>query len=109
MEAGWEAIQQKRMELNAWLWFLLDDLTRQIPEYPFTVITPRVEKGCQVSLLMHRHGREVFDALTSQGIITDWREPNVIRLAPVPLYNTYTEVFRFYETMRAILLSSNKS
>jgi kynureninase len=109
MEAGWDAVQEKRKDLNAWLWFLLDELNRQIPENPFTVITPRVEKGCQVSLLMHRNGREVFDALTAEGIITDWREPNVIRLAPVPLYNTYTEVFRFYETMRAILLSPNKA
>jgi kynureninase len=52
---------------------------------------------------MHRNGREVFEALTKQGIITDWREPNVIRLAPVPLYNTYEEVWRFYQVMQSIL------
>jgi kynureninase len=102
-EAGWEAIQEKRQKLSAWLWFLLDELQRAIPENPFTVITPRVEKGCQVSLLMHRNGREVFDALTAAGIITDWREPNVIRLAPVPLYNRYEEVWRFYQTLAGIL------
>jgi kynureninase len=103
-EAGWDAIQQKRQTLSAWLWFLLDELQRASPENAFTVITPRIEKGCQVSLLMHRNGREVFDALTKQGIITDWREPNVIRLAPVPLYNTFEEVWRFYEVMRNILI-----
>jgi kynureninase len=107
MEAGWEAIQQKRQKLSAWLWFLLDELLRAVPENPFSVITPRVEKGCQVSLLMHRNGREVFDALTKEGIITDWREPNVIRLAPVPLYNRFDEVFRFYQTLQAILRIGN--
>jgi kynureninase len=103
-EAGWDEIQQKRQTLSAWLWFLLDELQRATPENAFTVITPRIEKGCQVSLLMHRNGREVFDALTKQGIITDWREPNVIRLAPVPLYNTFEEIWRFYEVMRNILI-----
>jgi kynureninase len=103
MEAGWETIQEKRQQLGAWLWFLLDELNRSIPENPFSIITPRVEKGCQVSLLMHRNGREVFETLTQRGIITDWREPNVIRLAPVPLYNTHAEIFGFYQTMREIL------
>lgn len=102
-EAGWDKVQEKRERLNAWLWFLLDELNRGIAQNPFTIITPRVDKGCQVSLLMHRNGREVFNALTGQGIITDWREPNVIRLAPVPLYNTYSEVWNFYKTLKQIL------
>jgi kynureninase len=104
MEAGWEAIQTKRQQLSAWLWFLLDELQRAVPQNAFTVVTPRVEKGSQVSLLMHRNGREVFEALTKQGIITDWREPNVIRLAPVPLYNTFAEIWRFYLVMQSLLV-----
>lgn len=103
MEAGWEVVQAKRQSLGAWLWFLLDELNRNLPQHAFTVITPREENGCQVSLLMHRNGREFFDALTRRGIITDWREPNVIRLAPVPLYNTYHEVWNFYHTLQQIL------
>jgi kynureninase len=104
MEAGWARIQDKGQKLGAWLWFLLDELQRSSPANAFTVITPRVEKGCQVSMLMHRNGREVFNGLTEAGIITDWREPNVIRLAPVPLYNNFQEVWRFYSTLQQILM-----
>lgn len=75
-------------------------------------ITPRNEDehGCQVSLLMSERekpaspaGREIFDKLTEQGVITDWREPNVIRIAPVPLYNTFEEVWQFGNIIESIL------
>lgn len=104
-EAGWAAIQQKRQQLNAWLWFLLDKLEAAIPAGAVEIITPRTaeHRGSQVSLLMHRDGRTCFDALTAAGIIVDWREPNVIRLAPVALYNTYEEVWRFVEVLKGIL------
>ena len=103
--AGWENIQDKREKLNAWLWFLLDDLNRQQNVQVLECITPRQEKGCQVSLLMLKKGREVFEQLTSESIITDWREPNVIRLAPVPLYNSYEDVWQFYSTIKEILIN----
>ncbi|RYZ52164.1 MAG: kynureninase, partial [Sphingobacteriales bacterium] len=57
-------------------------------------------RGCQLSLLFHENGKAIFDALTAQGIIADWREPDVIRIAPVPLYNSFEDVFRFYEVLR---------
>jgi kynureninase len=47
-------------------------------------------------------GREVFDALTANGVVADWREPNVIRIAPVPLYNTFEDCYRFYEILMGI-------
>jgi kynureninase len=102
-EAGWENILEKKERLSSWLWFLLDELNRAQPAQVIECITPRQEKGCQVSLLMPAKGREVFDKLTAEGIITDWREPDVIRLAPVPLYNNYSEIWRFYATLRDIL------
>jgi kynureninase len=102
--AGWENIQDKKDTLNAWLWFLLDELNRQQYGQVLECITPRQEKGCQVSLLMLQKGREVFNELTAQGIITDWREPNVIRLAPVPLYNSFEDIWHFYTTIRDILI-----
>jgi kynureninase len=102
--AGWENIQAKKDKLNAWLWFLLDELNRQQNEQVLECITPRQEKGCQVSLLMLHKGREVFNELTTKGIITDWREPNVIRLAPVALYNSYEDVWQFYTTIRDMLI-----
>jgi kynureninase len=58
------------------------------------------ERGCQVSLLMKKDGRKIFEELTKAGVIADWREPNVIRIAPVPLYNTFEDVYRFGELLK---------
>ena len=58
------------------------------------------------SILTDERGKAVFDALTEQGIIADWREPNVIRLAPVPLYNRFEDVYRFTEVMETVLSGS---
>jgi kynureninase len=52
---------------------------------------------------MLKNGRAIFDQLTKEGIITDWREPDLIRLAPVPLYNSFDEVWEFANTLRQIL------
>ena len=71
----------------------------------FIVITPgqNEERGCQLSLLMKRNGKKVFNTLIKNGVIADWREPDVIRIAPVPLYNTFEEVFRFVEIFGSAL------
>ena len=98
-EAGWTQIQAKRQKLSQWLRFLLDELNDAQPTKILECITPRIDNGSQMSLLMLQRGREIFDALTSHGFITDWREPDVIRLAPAPLYNTYSEVWRWYDTI----------
>ncbi len=57
----------------------------------------------QVSILMLQKGKEVFEALKQHGVLSDWREPNVIRVAPVPLYNTFTDVFTFGQIVKEIL------
>jgi len=101
--AGWENILAKQEKLTAYLWFLLDELNRAQPEQVIQVLTPRQERGCQVSLFMLKNGRKIFDGLMGQGIIVDWREPNVIRLAPVPLYNTFADIHRFYEAIKNML------
>jgi kynureninase len=105
MEAGLERLQKKRKLLNNWLWFLLDELNGQQTEPVIEFITPRqeAERGSQVSMLMLQQGKQVFDELARAGIIVDWREPNVIRLAPVPLYNTFEEVWQFTNILRQIL------
>ncbi len=102
-EAGWENILAKQNKLNAYLWFLLNELNRAQPEQVVQVLTPAQERGCQVSLFMLKNGRAIFDSLIKQGIMVDWREPNVIRLAPVPLYNTFADVYRFYEAIKNML------
>ena len=104
-KAGWENIQQKRILLNAYLWFVLDEINASQKEKLIEFITPREEEehGCQVSMLMLNKGKGVYDQLMKNGIYVDWREPNVIRLAPVPLYNTFEEVWKFGNTLRSIL------
>jgi len=52
---------------------------------------------------MLQRGKEIFDALTKQGVVADWREPNVIRVAPVPLYNSFEDIYQFGEIIRSIL------
>ncbi|OQP60858.1 kynureninase [Niastella populi] len=105
MEAGIDRLQTKRRLLNNWLWFLLDELNGLQTEPVVDFITPRTEaeRGSQVSMLMLQQGKQVFDALARAGVIVDWREPNVIRLAPVPLYNTFEEVWQFTNILRQIL------
>lgn len=100
-KAGMKALREKSEQLTGYAEFLL----KQVKHLSFEIITPAdpARRGCQLSLLFADKGREVFDALTKNGVIADWREPNVIRIAPVPLYNTFEDVYRFYE----ILLSVN--
>lgn len=108
-QAGTEKLHQKRKLLNQFLWSILDEVNAGSPDKMIELITPREEsqKGCQVSMLMLRNGKEVYEGLMKEGIIVDWREPNVIRLAPVPLYNSFEEVWRFGHTLKKLLYYKN--
>lgn len=96
-EAGMEKLHTKRKQLAGYLHYLLAEINRRHAEKVIEVITPadENERGCQVSMLMLKRGKEIFDGLMKQGVIADWREPNVIRVAPVPLYNTFEDVWSF--------------
>jgi kynureninase len=100
-EAGIEAIRAKSIELTGYLEFLLDRLASQ----KFTVITPRdpAQRGAQLSLRIKQGGRELCDRLAEKGVICDWREPDILRVAPAPLYNSYQDVYRFMEQFAAAL------
>jgi kynureninase len=86
--------------LTGYLWFILHEIDAH--KEHFQLLTPANEKerGCQLSILMKQKGKKVFQKLVQAGVIADWREPDVIRVAPVPLYNTFEEVFRFGEVFR---------
>jgi kynureninase len=84
---------------------LLDEINKENNHKVVQLITPRDAHGCQVSLLMLERGREIFDALINNGVIADWREPDVIRIAPVPLYNSFEDVWKFGNIIRSILNS----
>lgn len=104
-EAGWEKINAKRKLLTAYLWYILDDVNASQKQPVIEFITPRkeTEHGCQVSMNMLHRGKEIYIQLMKQGFYVDWREPSVIRLAPVPLYNTFEEIWRFGEELKLIL------
>lgn len=103
-EAGMERIIQKSKALTGYLFFILDEINKLSAERFIDIITPRNENehGCQVSMLMLKNGKKVFEELKKQSVIADWREPNVIRIAPVPLYNSFVDIFRFGEILRSL-------
>jgi len=109
-EASWQDLQTKRKLLNDYLWFILDEVNKTTSQKTIEFITPRpesytngLERGCQVSISMLERGKYVFEVLTREGVMADWREPNVIRVAPVPLYNTFEEVWKFGNIIASIL------
>ncbi|KYP14867.1 kynureninase [Flavihumibacter sp. CACIAM 22H1] len=98
--AGFENCVKKSRQMAAYLRYLLEDLQQDQPG-KFELLTPSdpAQRGCQVSLLIHTGGRALFEQLTEQGIFADWREPDVIRVAPVPLYNRYQEIWHFVQEL----------
>jgi kynureninase len=104
-EAGMDKLLEKGKVLSTYLHYLLGDINERMHEKVIEVITPAndKERGCQVSMLMLKKGKEIFTELNEQGVIADWREPNVIRVAPVPLYNTFEDVWKFGNIIETIL------
>ena len=92
---GIKSLRGKSKLLTDYLSFLLNDL----PLENITPLSPK-EKGCQLSIILKRRGREIFQELTQKGVVADWREPNVIRIAPVPFYNTFYEVWKFSKLLK---------
>lgn len=102
-EAGMKNIRTKSVQLTGYLEFLLNKIDPDHQHYRILTPLNPDERGCQLSLFMKKNGKKVFRSLTKAGVIADWREPDVIRAAPVPLYNTFSEVYRFSEIVSAAL------
>jgi kynureninase len=102
-EAGIKTLRKKSLLLTGYLEFLLKSVPHH--EKYFTIITPShpEERGCQLSIFMKSNGKKIFDHLTKAGVMADWREPDVIRVAPVPLYNSFEGVFRLADIFKKIL------
>lgn len=101
--AGMPALQKKSKKLTGYLAWLID---KKVGEH-IQVITPETARGCQLSLRLRQpeRGKEVQKRLGLRGVICDWREPDVIRVAPVPLYNRFAEVYHFVEILGELLES----
>ena len=97
-EVGMDALVEKSKKLTSYLVYLLENIESD----RISIITPQ-ERGCQISIRVKNGNKALFDKLTDNGVIADWREPDVIRIAPVPLYNSYSDVYSFYEILAEIL------
>ena len=104
-EAGMAALREKSERLTGYLEFTIDRLAEEFPDAAISVITPRQKerRGCQISIDVAGRERKLFDAMVAAGIIADFREPCIIRMAPVPLYNSFEDVFTFGRIMRELL------
>lgn len=103
--AGIEQLHTKRKKLAGYLQFILNGINGKQTGKAIEIITPagENERGCQVSMLMLQKGKAVFNVLSKEGVVADWREPNVIRVAPVPLYNSFEDVWRFGEIIGMVI------
>ena len=97
-EAGMDALIDKSNKLTSYLVFLLENIESD----RISIITPD-KRGCQISIRVKNSNKKLFDQITLKGVIADWREPDVIRVAPVPLYNSYLDVYNFYKILEEIL------
>jgi len=102
-EVGMEALIDKRVKIVAYLEYILKEIDKEV-DSTFEIITPK-DRGCQLSVFLHGEGRSLFDYLMDKGVISDWREPNVIRLAPVPFYCSYVDMYRFGQILKDGILT----
>src|SRR5260370_6114366 len=93
IEAGMDRIRERSLSLPVFLEFFLGRHSSPI----FSIISPREPepRGAQLSLRILRHGQSLCERLAAQGVVADWRQPDILRVAPVPLYNSYLDVYRF--------------
>lgn len=100
-QAGMPALEKKSQRLTGYLEFLL----QEIRSPRLKIITPSdpAQRGCQLSVLVRPEGKKIFEALSLAGVVCDWRDPDVIRMAPVPLYNTFEEVFKVGHLLQKLM------
>ena len=98
---GMSNLRAKSEKLTGYLEYLI----QQIEDERMSVITPSdpAQRGCQLSIRVKNADKSLFTTITERGISADWREPDVIRVAPVPLYNSFSDVFLFAETLKESL------
>ncbi len=103
-EVGMPALRAKSLELTAYLQKVIEDASSESGQ-EIRIITPKDpdRRGCQISISVPGKGRVAFERLSAAGVIADWREPDVIRLAPVPLYNSFEDVYEFGQLLQKFL------
>ncbi len=110
-EAGFKNIVDKGKKLSAYLIFILNKINEFAGRKVCEIITPQEENahGCQISVSYPQNGKKIFEFLSKNSVIADWREPNIMRIAPVPLYNSFEELYLFGEIITNFLSTENNS
>jgi len=103
---GLDKLRQKSILLTGYLEYLIHEINRKHSEELFTIITPSDPniRGCQLSIICKKNGKSIFNYLSENGVVGDWREPDVIRLSPVPLYNSFKDVYKAASHLDASLV-----
>ena len=104
-DVGMKALREKSEKLTGYLEYTIDQLAGEFPDAGISLITPRdaKQRGSQISINIAGRERQFFDDMVAEGLIADFREPCIIRIAPVPLYNSFEDVFTFGKVMRKLL------
>ena len=101
-EIGMTKLIAKSAELTTYMEFMIGELNKE-KNNCLEIITPKENRGCQISIVANGYGKALYNKLMENGVIPDWREPNVVRCAPVPLYNSFEDIHRFYTILKACL------
>ncbi len=101
-EVGMDKLNEKSKKLTAYLEFVVEEINKKKSNC-LQIITPKENRGCQISIVANGYGKNLYNNLIENGVIPDWREPNVIRCAPVPLYNSFEDVYRFGSILTTLL------
>lgn len=109
-EVGMPALIEKRNKIVAYLEHVLHEIDKEV-DSSFEIITPadQEKRGTQLSVFLHGEGKELFSYLMDQGVITDWREPNVIRLAPAPFYCSFEDMYEFGQILKKGIMEKKKA
>ncbi|PID69779.1 MAG: kynureninase [Flavobacteriales bacterium] len=100
-EAGMKNLINKSNKLTAYFEYLINEINN--PKIKIITPSDSKQRGCQLSIQVKNSDKTLFKKLTDSGVITDWREPDVIRCAPVPLYNSYTDIFNMVKKLKNCL------
>jgi len=101
-EAGMDKLILKSQQLSSYLEFVVQEVNKEKGNC-LEIITPKEHRGCQISIIAHGYGKKLYHDLIENGVIPDWREPNVVRCAPVPLYNSFEDIYRFGLALKDLL------
>lgn len=106
-QAGMQALREKSINLTGYLEFVFKDVTERFPNVDLEIITPTdpTKRGCQLSVKLVGTDKSFFEALTKAGVIADFREPDVVRLAPTPMYNNFQDIYRVGEVLASLFKS----